>query len=59
MGKTLTMVMMWAAGSNAHYREYPDAGHNVWTATYRDAYVLKWLFKQRRNPGPHLQRRSK
>ena len=38
---------LWAAGSNAHYREYPDAGHNVWTRTYRDDEVLKWFFSQR------------
>ena len=34
--------------SNVHYREYPDAGHNVWTRTYRDDEVLKWFFSQRR-----------
>ena len=39
---------LWAAGSNAHYREYPDAGHNVWTRTYQDAEVLAWFFKQRK-----------
>ena len=39
---------LWAAGSNAHYREYPDAGHNVWTRTYRDGEVLAWFFKQRK-----------
>lgn len=39
---------LWEAGSNAHYREYPDAGHNVWTRTYRDPEVLAWLFAQRR-----------
>lgn len=39
---------LWAAGSNAHYREYPDMPHNVWTRTYRDDEVLKWFFSQRR-----------
>ena len=44
---------LWAAGSNAHYREYPDAGHNVWTRTYRDDEVLKWFFSQRnKRPDP-------
>ncbi len=38
---------LWAAGSNAHYREYPDAGHNVWARTYRDSEVMKWFFSQR------------
>ena len=39
---------LWAAGSNAHYREYPEAGHNVWTPAYRDNSVLKWFFGRRR-----------
>lgn len=30
--------------------EYPDAGHDSWTATYRDGQVLRWIFSQRR-PG--------
>lgn len=42
------MSALWSVGSNAHYREYPDAGHNVWTRTYRDGEVLGWFFKQRR-----------
>ena len=37
-----------AAGSNVHYREYPGAGHNVWTRTYRDGEVLAWFFRQRK-----------
>ena len=39
---------LWAVGSNAHYREYPDAGHGVWTRTYRDNEVLGWFFKQKK-----------
>ncbi len=39
--------LVLSAGSNAHYREYPDANHNVWTRTYRDAEVLDWFFRQR------------
>jgi len=39
---------LWAAGSDAHYREYPDAGHNVWSRTYGDAETLAWFFRQRR-----------
>jgi predicted peptidase len=42
------MSALWALGSDAHYREYPDVGHNVWTPTYRDATVLEWFFRQRR-----------
>ena len=40
------MSALWAAGSDAHYREYPDAPHNVWTRTYRDPEVLSWFFAQ-------------
>lgn len=43
---------LWKAGSNAHYREYPDAGHNVWTATYGDEAVLDWFFRQTKSPAP-------
>jgi len=41
------MAALWAAGSNAHYREYPDANHDVWNRTYRDDKVLSWFFGQR------------
>jgi predicted peptidase len=39
---------LWANGSNAHYREYPDAGHAVWVETYKDKRVLSWFFKQKK-----------
>ena len=39
---------LWANGSNAHYREYPDAGHAVWIETYKDKRVLSWFFKQKK-----------
>lgn len=37
------------AGGDPKYREYPDAGHDSWTATYADPEVLKWLFAQQRD----------
>ena len=37
-----------ACGSKAQYREYPGAGHDVWTRTYADKDVLDWLFSQYR-----------
>ena len=37
-----------AIGANVRYREYPEAGHDVWTRTYSDTEVLKWLFAQKR-----------
>jgi len=36
-----------ACGGNIQYREYPGAGHDVWTRTYADPAVLSWFFKQR------------
>lgn len=39
-----------AGGGNIQYREYPEAGHNVWTRTYQDSEVLKWFFAQRFTP---------
>ncbi len=36
-----------ACGGKVQYREYPNAGHNVWTRTYADRAVLDWLFAQR------------
>ncbi len=39
---------LWEVGSDAHYREYPDAGHGIWARTYRDPEVLKWFFSQKR-----------
>ena len=41
------LAALWAKGSNAHYREYPDAGHCIWAQVYRDASVLRWFFKQK------------
>lgn len=42
------VAALWANGSNAHYREYPDAGHAVWVETYKDKKVLAWFFKQKK-----------
>lgn len=40
-----------AAGQQpaAIYTEYPGAGHNVWTETYRRDDLFQWLFSQRRS----------
>ena len=39
-----------AGGGNIRYREYPEAGHDVWTRTYNDTDVLTWFFAQRKKP---------
>jgi len=37
-----------AAGGTPKYTEYPNAGHDSWTATYKDPEFYAWLFAQRR-----------
>jgi predicted peptidase len=36
------------AGAKPGLTVYPATGHDSWTATYRDAKVLEWMFRQRR-----------
>lgn len=40
-----------AVGGDVTYVEIPGAGHNVWTRTYADDSVLKWMFGRSRRPG--------
>jgi len=37
-----------AAGGRPIYSELAGVGHDSWTPAYRDAFVLDWLFSQRR-----------
>lgn len=37
-----------AAGGRPIYSELAGVGHDSWTSAYRDAFVLDWLFSQRR-----------
>lgn len=39
---------LWLCEGNIRYREYPGAGHNVWTPTYKDSTVLDWFFSQKK-----------
>ena len=36
------------AGGGAKYHEYPQAGHDSWSATYANPEVWKWLFAQKK-----------
>jgi len=36
------------AGGSPRYTEYPNTGHNAWSATYSNQEVYDWLFAQRR-----------
>ena len=40
---------LWAIDGKIRYREYPGAGHNVWSATYADRTVLDWFFGRRKS----------
>jgi predicted peptidase len=37
-----------AAGSDVKYTEYPNVGHDSWTATYKDPQFYEWLFAQKK-----------
>lgn len=36
------------AGAHPGYTEYPDAGHDSWSAAYRDPELFRWLFSKTR-----------
>ncbi len=40
-----------AAGGNPKYTEYPGAGHDSWTATYKNDELYAWMFAQQRSSG--------
>lgn len=44
------MIALKQAGGTPKYTEYPDAKHDSWTATYKNADMHKWMFAQRFKP---------
>ena len=44
-----TFAAFKAAGADAQYTEFPEAGHNSWDATYRHDAMWEWLFAQRKD----------
>lgn len=40
-----------AGAANVKFTLYPDAGHDSWTATYKNPEVWEWLLKQKRASG--------
>ena len=36
------------SGGEPKYTEYKGVGHNSWTPTFKNAEVLEWLFKQKK-----------
>jgi predicted peptidase len=37
-----------AEGGNVEYTEFPDAHHNIWSKTYNNSRLYKWLLAQKR-----------
>ncbi len=37
-----------AVGAEPKYTEYPNTGHDSWSATYRDPKFFAWLFEQKK-----------
>lgn len=49
--RTRTMIAaLKEAGGMPKYTEYPDVGHDSWTATYKDPALHEWMFAQRLKP---------
>lgn len=42
-----TYAALKAAGADARYTEFPNAGHNAWDAAYAMPKLWAWLFQQR------------
>lgn len=42
---------MKKAGGEAKLTVYPEAGHDSWSATYRDERMLEWMFGKKRGEG--------
>ena len=43
-----------SCGGAVRFTLYPDAGHDVWTRTYQNPELYKWLLRQRRSaPSSH------
>ena len=41
-----------AAGVNHIYTEYEGAGHDIWSQSYDDPILHRWLFSQKKESGP-------
>jgi hypothetical protein len=39
--------------------EYPDGDHGIWTNTYNEPLIARWLFKQQKQPPSMVKNRSK
>ena len=47
-GSRELVATLRSIGSQVKYTEYPDGGHDVWTAAFADPELPNWLFAQRR-----------
>lgn len=50
-GSTITREKLTSkidSGATTIFCEYPDADHGIWTNTYNEPLITKWLFKQKK-----------
>jgi lysophospholipase L1-like esterase/poly(3-hydroxybutyrate) depolymerase len=52
-GSTITREKLTSkidSGATTIFCEYTDADHSIWTNTYNEPLITKWLFKQKKQP---------
>jgi lysophospholipase L1-like esterase/poly(3-hydroxybutyrate) depolymerase len=52
-GSTITREKLTSkidSGATTIFCEYPDADHSIWTNTYNEPLLTRWLFKQKKQP---------
>ena len=47
------------SGAAKIYCEYPDGDHGIWTNTYNEPLIARWLFKQQKQPPSAVGDRKK
>jgi len=60
-GATITRAALLSAidaGAKKLYAEYTDGSHDIWTSSYNDTLVARWLFLQYKTPSAHTVRSS-
>jgi alpha-L-fucosidase 2 len=52
-GSTITREKLTSkidSGATTIFCEFPDGDHGIWTNTYNEPLITKWLFKQKKQP---------
>jgi poly(3-hydroxybutyrate) depolymerase/lysophospholipase L1-like esterase len=61
-GSTITRTALTASidsGATTLFCEYPDGDHGIWTNTYNEPLIARWLFKQKKQPPVAVNRGSR